>query len=201
MVTPVRGGDVLLAAEEVEEVLEPHLAADWDVAVPELDFTVTSVVGHTARALALYSLNLWVGRGRAAFEIRVHAEAPNDRLLTSLTAGARALAAGIDTAPAGTRGSHPFGSPDPDGFAAMGCDELLVHGDDAARALSVAFDPDRELAAAVVRRLFPWHDIGDDDPWDVLLWANGRRDLRGRQHQDRWRWHCAPLAEWDGSRP
>jgi uncharacterized protein (TIGR03083 family) len=201
MVTCVRGGDVLVAAELFEEMLEPNLGADWGAPVPGLDFTVSSVVAHVSGALLWYSVDLWCGRGDAAFDLQVHADAPNDRLLTGLTAGSRALAAGIDAAPADTRGFHPFGSPDPEGFAAMACDELLVHGDDAARGLGAAFRPDEALAAAVVRRLFPWHDLGDGDPWAVLLWANGRRELPGRERQEQWRWHCAPVAEWDGARP
>jgi hypothetical protein len=84
----------------------------------------------------------------------------------------------------------------------MACDELLVHGDDAARGLGLEFDHDAPLAAQVLARLFPWHTVGPgDDPWQILLWANGRIDLEGRPHQGRWRWHSAPLAEWDGTGP
>jgi hypothetical protein len=39
------------------------------------------------------------------------------------------------------------------------------------------------------------------DPWATLLWANGRVDLPGRPRQMSWRWHCAPLAEWNGQPP
>jgi hypothetical protein len=201
MVAPVTGDDVLVAAELVERTLEAHLGADWSAPVPGLEFTVASVVAHAANAMLWYSIDLWIGRDDAAIEVTVHTDAPNDRLLTSLTAGSRALAAGIDAAPADTRGFHSFGSPDPAGFAAMACDELLVHGDDAARGLDARFHPDRALAAAVLCRLFPWHDVGRGDPWEVLLWANGRRDLPGRDHQDRWRWHTPPLSEWDDATP
>jgi len=51
-------------------------------------------------------------------------------------------------------------------------------------------------ASGVLTRLFPWHVV---DPGDVLLWANGPIELPGREHQERWRWHCAPLAEGDGA--
>jgi uncharacterized protein (TIGR03083 family) len=191
-----------VAAGLCRAVLEPALPADWSVGVPGLDFTVASVVAHAAQAALWYSIDLWSGMENAAFEVEVLADAPNERLLASLMAGTRALAAGVDAAPADTRGFHPFGSPDPSGFAAMACDELLVHADDAARGLGVAFPRHTGLAAAVLARLFPWHAVGaDDDPWEVLLWANGRIDLEGRPHQDRWRWHCAPVAEWDGRRP
>ena len=196
------GDDVLTAAEACEELLEPALGEDWSAPVPELEFTVASVVAHMAQATLWYSVGLWSGRERAAFEVKVLADMPPERLLTSLTAASRALAAGVDAAPADTRGFHFFGSPDPEGFAAMACDELLVHGDDAARGLGRTFDPDRRLASGVLARLFPWHVIDPgDDPWDVLLWANGRIELPGRERQERWRWHTPPLAEWDGAAP
>jgi uncharacterized protein (TIGR03083 family) len=199
IVAAVTGSDVLRAAELVEEILEADQADDWNVAVPDLDFTVASVVAHVASGLLWYSVDLWSGRADAAFDVAVRADAPKDSLVTSMTAAARALAAGIDAAPPDTRGFHPFGSPDPDGFAAMACDELLVHGDDAARGLGAVFAPDRRLAESVLARLFPWHAVNDDDAWDVLLWANGRLELPGREPQRRWRWHTPPLREWDGA--
>jgi uncharacterized protein (TIGR03083 family) len=198
IVAAVTGGEVLRAAELVERTLEAHQSADWSAPVPGLDFTVASVVAHLAGGLLWYSVDLWSGRADAAFDVQVRADAPNDSLVTSMTAAARALAAGIDAAPPDTRGFHPFGSPDPAGFAAMACDELLVHGDDAARGLGGTFTPDRRLVEGVLARLFPWHAVNDDDAWDVMLWANGRIDLPGREPQRRWRWHTPPLREWDG---
>jgi Mycothiol maleylpyruvate isomerase N-terminal domain len=56
------------------------------------------------------------------------------------------------------------------------------------------------LARAIVERLFPWAPVGGD-PWPALLWANGRIELPGHPRQARWRWHCAPLEEWDGVNP
>ena len=199
---PVTGDDVRAAAELCRRALEPALGATWSVAVPGLEFTVASVVAHAAEAPLWYSVDLWSGRENAAFEVKVLPDAPNASLLTSLLAASRSLAAGVDAAPPDTRGYHPFGSPDPEGFAAMACDELLVHADDAARGLGVSFTPDRRLAAAVLARLFPWHSLGpDEDPWELLLWANGRMEVPGRARQRAWRWHCAPLSEWDGGGP
>ncbi len=196
------GDDVRAAAELCERTLEPALGADWQVPVPGLEFTVAAAVAHAAERPLWYSVDMWSGREHAAFQMKVLADASNSALLTSLVAASRALAAGVDAAPAGTRGFHPFGSPDPAGFAAMACDELLVHGNDAARGLGVAFTPDGRLAADVLTRLFPWHAQGvDDDPWELLLWANGRVELPGRVRQSAWRWHCAPLSEWDGVGP
>lgn len=82
----------------------------------------------------------------------------------------------------------------------MACDELLVHCDDAARGLGRPFVPDPELARRVLARLFPWHPTAHD-PWQTLLWANGRIELGDRSIQRRWKWHCAPPSEWNGEPP
>ena len=196
------GEDVRAAADLCARVLEPALGADWSVPVPGLEFTVAAVVAHAAESPLWYSVDLWSGRENAAFELKVLATSSNESLLASLLAASSSLAASVDVAPVATRGFHPFGSPDPEGFAAMACDELLVHADDAARGLGLPFDPDRRLAAAVLARLFPWHTVGrDDDPWRVLLWANGRIEDPGRPRQERWRWLCVPLSEWEGAAP
>jgi Mycothiol maleylpyruvate isomerase N-terminal domain len=202
MVKHVTGDDVLTAAGHVRRVLEPTLERNWRVAIPGLEFTVTSVVAHVCVACLWYSVDMWSGSDNGAFEVSAVDDAPNERLLTSLVAGAHVLSAGIDGAPPTLRGFHPFGSPDPDGFAAMACDELLVHGDDAARGLGEPFAPDDRLAASVLARLFPWHHVdAGETAWDVLRWANGRIELPGRPRVGRWRWHCAPLREWDGTAP
>ncbi len=169
--------------------------------MPGLDFTVASVTAHAANGPLWYAVDLWCGpEDSGAYDITVRADAPNQAILVSLSSAARVCASGVDAAPPRTRGFHPAGSPDPGGFAAMACDEMLVHGWDAARGLGLSFEPDRGLAARVLARLFPWHQPGED-PWQTLLWANGRIDLPGRPGQSDWRWHCAPLSEWDGQPP
>ena len=86
-----------------------------------------------------------------------------------------------------------------DGFLAMGCDEILVHGWDAVRGFGGKFAVPEDLARPVLRRLFPWAPT-DAPPWPALLWANGRVDLPGQPRQGPdWLWHCAPLEEWDGT--
>jgi uncharacterized protein (TIGR03083 family) len=200
----IGGGDVLAASAAACGLLEPAAGADWTVAVPGLDFTVGSVVAHAANGPLWYALDLWSGPGDdAAFDLTVEPDAPNAALLVSLRAATRVCAASVDSAPASTRGYHPAGAADPSGFAAMACAELLIHADDAARGLGLPFAPDPGLAGRVLARLFPWHDPGAD-PWRTLLWAHERIDLPGRPGQERWMWHCAPLADWDGrprSRP
>lgn len=194
----VSGEDVRAVGMECREFLEAFVAEDWSAPVPGLDFTVGSVVAHTANGPLWYALDLWGGpEDDAAFDLRVRTDAPNAALLVSLRSAAEVCAASVDAAPPGTRGFHPAGAADASGFAAMACDEMLVHTDDAARGLGVRFSPDAERAGRVLARLFPWHEPGAD-PWRTLLWANGRIDLPGRPNQKGWKWHCAPLSEWSG---
>jgi hypothetical protein len=95
------------------------------------------------------------------------------------------------------RGDH--GQPtDAAGFAAMHCDELLVHGYDIALGLGVAFEPPPDLVRCVRDRLFPWTPAGD--PWTTLLWCNGRVALPDHERLTDWWWHPAPLSTWDGTR-
>jgi uncharacterized protein (TIGR03083 family) len=197
----VTGDDVIAVAQSCREFLTKAAGADWDAPVPGLDFTVRSVVAHAVNGPLWYALDLWSGPSDdAAFDLNVSREASSAALLTSMFAVARVCAASVDAAPAQTRGFHPAGAADPSGFAAMACDELLIHTDDAARGLGLRFSPDPEIAGRVLGRLFPWHDPGDN-PWQTLLWAHGRIDLPGRPGQNGWTWHCAPLSDWDGEPP
>jgi hypothetical protein len=100
------------------------------------------------------------------------------------------------------RAWHSFGIGDRTGFAAMGTDEMLVHGADIALGLGLAFSPPLALCLPVVRRLFPWAPpVEVREAWPALLWANGRARLGDMAPPKRWTWHCAPLDEWDGTDP
>lgn len=90
---------------------------------------------------------------------------------------------------------------DASGFAALACDELLVHTADIAGTLGASFDPPREVCARVLARLFPWTPH-DGDTWAALRWASGRVPLRERPRlSSNWVGHPAPLDEWDGLDP
>jgi hypothetical protein len=85
------------------------------------------------------------------------------------------------------------------GFLAMGCTEILIHAADVADGLDLPFRPPEDLAARVLRRIFPWAPE-EGDAWAILRWACGRGPLPGRPQLDAdWYWHCAPLVEWDGT--
>ena len=84
------------------------------------------------------------------------------------------------------RAWHPNGTSDPEGFAAMGVVEMLVHTYDITRGLGLEWTPPSELSAPVLARLFPGAPPGN--PSGVLLWCTGRAALPNRPRLDRWRW-------------
>jgi uncharacterized protein (TIGR03083 family) len=198
---PVDGSQVLAAAEASQALLGPAAGRDWAAKVPHLDWTVAETVAHMAGTVLWYATDLAAGpRELSTMDLRVRPETPPPELVATVGAFATVLARVVDGAPPGARGWHPYGLGDVSGFAAMACDELLVHTDDAARGLGLAFTPPADLAEATLRRLFPWAPDGVE-PWPGLRWANGRDDLPGQPRQVDWRWHCAPLGEWDGLNP
>ena len=101
----------------------------------------------------------------------------------------RAIAAAAPT----DRGWH-WGPCDPEGFAAMGVAETILHTYDITRGLGVDWRPPPDLCAKVLRRLFP--DAPTGDPVPVLLWCTGRGDLDGHARVTSWVWRAArPSAE------
>jgi hypothetical protein len=192
------GSDVVAVAGECAGLLRGALDRPWDVPVPDLDWNVAEVVAHAAEGCLWYAIDLAAaGKDLDPVEHRVKPDSQPGDILDTMETYARLVAWVVDTSPPETRGFHPWGMADPSGFAAMACDELLVHTDDAARGLGLGFEPDRDRVARVLRRLFPWAPT-DGDPWASLRWANGRIELHGRPRLQGWSWHCAPLDEWDG---
>jgi hypothetical protein len=126
-------------------------------------------------------------------------EASLEALLTLVEIGAAVLAEVASAAPPGTRIFHPAGLADISGYLAIACEEILVHAHDITLGLDCPFSPPNDLVVRVLARLFPWAPT-DVDPWPALQWATGRIGLpdHPRLGPD-WYWHCAPLAEWDGT--
>jgi hypothetical protein len=195
----VTGADVRAAARSASEALAPHVGRDWSsIPVPGLELTVAAVVAHVAEVLTWYALDLAAGR-RQLDVVRPKADAlarPSD-LLVAVEATAELVAGVVDAAAPDVRGFHPYGWADAAGFAAMACDEVLVHADDACRGLGVELLPPPGLPDVVLARLFPDVVAGpDEDAWSLLRWSNDRLALPGRGRLgEGWRWHAAPLDE------
>jgi hypothetical protein len=196
---PMTSSDVRHTARHCVSFLQASMGGDWNASVPGLDFSITGVVAHTAETCLWYAIDLAAaGTDLTSVEQRVKTDAGPAAVVDTLAAYAEVVAAVIEAAPATERGFHPFGMADPSGFAAMACDEMLIHTDDAASGLGLAFHPDDDLAAAVLERLFPWV-ANITEPWNQLRWANGRTAFAEQPRLSGWAWHCAPLEEWDGT--
>jgi hypothetical protein len=170
----------------------------WDARVPDLEWTVHQAVVHLTEACLWYAIDFSAGGRDLPMQHLIEVGTAPADVLATLEVYASMLAVLVDSAPSGQRGFHPMGLADASGFSAMACDEVMIHTDDAARGLGLSCPPPEDLADVTVRRLFPWAPT-DGPAWDRLRWANGRIELPDHPRLARWRWHCAPLHDWDGT--
>jgi hypothetical protein len=193
--------DVYETASACRRALRPVAEVDWDRPASDLEWSCRTTLVHILSALLYYAINL----ATRSTEPRPSGQADPSllvpELLDALEGRAALLAEMCAAAPPGARGAHDWGMADASGFAALACDELLVHTGDIAASLGMGFDPPREVCARVLARLFPWAPQGVDS-WEALRWANGRGPMGERRRlSPDWVAHPAPLEEWDGLDP
>jgi hypothetical protein len=195
----VTGDDLRAAVAAAQELL--GRVPDGSAAVPLVGTDVAGVVHHVTSCLVWYAQDLVAGAVEVGtFDLVRRPDVELGELGRQLGAAAEVLARVVDAADPAERGSHAWGLADASGFAGMGCAELLLHSWDIADGRALDWAAPVELARTVRARLFPWAPA-DADPWTALLWATGRGELPGREPVTSWRWHCAPLAEWNGQQP
>ncbi|WP_433608816.1 maleylpyruvate isomerase N-terminal domain-containing protein [Dactylosporangium sp. CA-139114] len=204
------GADVLRAVSLVRTAFADVPDDGWDRPAGTLSWTCWETMEHMADDLFAYAGQIAVPdspedtyvpfawrplrEGGPANTIFVEAKSGTLGLLRSLSACGAMLAAVVDAAPASRRGYHPYGVSDPEGFAAMGVVEVLVHAWDVADSVNRAWTPPADLCRGVLDRLFV--EVPErDDPWLVLLWATGRAELPGRAARTSWRWDGRPPAQ------
>lgn len=199
----MRGAVGEIGAVEVRRATSAVVAAlsqteaGWAARVPTLRWTVERTVIHTIDALEWYA-NLLEDPLPTPLP---PSGTPPSELVERLAQSGERLASTIKSMPPDRRLNHSWGVADRTGLAAMGCDEALVHCYDACRGLKIAFEPPRSLCRAVLDRIFPWAPK-EGDAFELLLWANGRKPFAPLPKlPQRWRWHSAPLSEWDGEGP
>lgn len=186
--------DVRAAAAVCRDALS-NLDLDWSVQAGQLDWSCRQTLEHIPNTQMFYASHLALGaKERLPRALGGQDQLTVAELLLSVEANAAILEHVIRAAPASTRAFHPAGMADPSGFAAMGCDEILIHTADIAAGFEIDFRPPEDLCSRVLARLFPWAptDVGH---WESLLWANGRLALPEMGQDKKWRWHCAPLSE------
>jgi hypothetical protein len=199
--TAVTPEDVYETASACRRTLTPVAAVHWDRPAGDLEWSCRTTLAHILSALLYYAINLAVRSTVPRPSGQADPSLPVTELLDALEARAGLLAEVCAAAPPGARGAHDWGMADASGFAALACDEMLVHTGDIAVSLGIRFDPPREVCARVLARLFPWAPE-DVDPWEAMRWANGRGPLGNRRRlSPDWVAHPAPLKEWDGLDP
>ena len=196
--------DLRRAAALSREALVSLSEADWSRPAHGLEWSCWRTLRHMTGCLDWYGM-LLATPSQEPFPLRLlpqpeySAEYPLALLLAMLERKASVLAVVAAASDASVRGFHDFGQPDPIGYVAMGCAEILLHTDDIVRGLGQTFQPPDGLCRGITARLFPWAPT-DADPWSTLRWAVGRESLPGYPDTPaNWAWHASPLAEWDGT--
>jgi hypothetical protein len=161
------GGDSRSLPIEVSDTCEAALRAataeDWDQRAGQLDWSVRATVAHMVDVLGFYALHLASGSPvRLRVDIRPHDGATSSEMLDTLHAAAWLLGLIVGVSPGQVRAWHLFGPSDPPGFAAMACDELLIHTYDVMAGLGRQFAASEALVWPILHRLFP------DAPTDVI---------------------------------
>jgi hypothetical protein len=207
----VAADDLARAVALGAEVLGKAPEDAWSQRAGSLKWDCWETIEHIATAHYLYGSQL--GRRNPAEATRiVHMEGswperPNlvmhanreqgpDGLLQLMEASASLLGAMVRTSSVDARVWHPLGVTDPEGCAAMGTVEVVVHAYDVAAGLAVDWTPPAEVCTRALDRLFPDVTVRDgDEPWPTLLWATGRRDLPGRERRTDWVWDNSPRSD------
>ncbi|MET7848994.1 hypothetical protein ABZT48_12330 [Streptomyces avermitilis] len=207
--SPVTADDLDRAVQLAVGALRRAPSAAWDGNAGSLEWDCWETVEHLSDDLFAYAAQLgprtppldgevpfvWERRRPGGPANAVHADraAGPAGLLQVLEACGALLVAMVRTMPPHTRAHHTFGTSDPEGFAAMGIVETLVHTHDLAEGLGLSWTPPADLCARVLARLFP-HAPASTDPWPTLLWATGRAELPGHPRLTTWRWDGTPRA-------
>lgn len=204
------GADVLRAVALVRQAFGDVPDDGWDRPAGTLSWTCWETVEHMADDLFAYAGQIapadppttsylpFVWRemrdGGPSSTVFVERSAGTTGLLRALEACAAMLAGVVAAAPPERRAWHTHGISDPEGFAAMGVIEVLVHAWDVADTVDRVWQPPADLCQGVLDRLFV--DLPDHpDPWQTLLWATGRATLPGHPARESWRWDGRPLTE------
>jgi len=204
---PVTADDLDLAVRLAVAILRRAPAAAWDRRAGPLEWDCWETAEHLSDDLLSYAAQLgpkpppldgnvhlaWERRrpGGPANAIHVDRAAGPAGLLQVLEASGALLVAMVRTTPSRIRAYHSFGVSDPEGFAAMGIVETLVHTHDMAAGLGLAWSPPSGLCSRVLARLFPDAPQATE-PWPTLLWATGRAELAGLPRLTAWRWDGTP---------
>lgn len=200
----MRSGDIIQSADIALAALTRAVETDWSARAGDLEWSCRRTLDHIVDTLLLYGSYVATRAVESRATIRNgDPEASVPVLLAHLDASARMLELICDGTRPPLRAFHPSGLSDADGYRAMACSEVLTHTDDIAQGLGLALLPPDGLCERIMTRVFLWAPDPRECPdrWAALRWCCGRTALPTRPRLDeRWWWHAAPIAEWDGTR-
>ena len=130
-------GDLVCAAtDEMRRALTGAASGDWTARAGDLAWTCLDTGAHVADDLFSYASQVLAQPvdGYLPIEARLEKRAAPDTLLECVVMCGQMLRLAVKDTPMTARAWHPYGTADPDGFAAMGVVEVLVHTYDIARA-------------------------------------------------------------------
>lgn len=208
---PVTGDDVTLGVNLLRRAFADVPDSAWRVPAGSLRWNCWETLEHLIDDLFSYAIQVAASdpprddtvpfdyraarTGGPMNSLFLQPKAGTAGLLQALEVCGVFLATAVRDAPPDRRAHHGFGLSDPEGFAAMGVVETLVHGEDLARGLRRPWEPPNDLCARVLHRLFPDAPL-ENEPWPTLLWATGRGSLPSHPDQgDDWRWDARPAYE------
>ncbi|MGW7287692.1 hypothetical protein ACWGH4_19640 [Streptomyces sp. NPDC054847] len=209
VLSPVTADDVDLAVRLAVGILRDAPREGWGGKAGSLEWDCWETVEHLANDLFYYAVQLGpqnppldthvpfaLSQKRPdgpAYFLFADRDAGPAGLVQVLEACGALLVAMVRTTPPQVRAHHAAGVSDPEGFAAMGVVETLVHMHDVAEGFGLAWTPPSALCSRVLDRLFP-EAPGGADPWLTLLWATGRTELPGHPRPTTWRWASTPRS-------
>ncbi|MGW1291302.1 VOC family protein [Streptomyces sp. NPDC002533] len=207
---PVTADDVTTAVRLAVDLLAKAPADRWEARAGSLEWTCWETAEHLGDDLVSYAVRLgprtppleqnlpfrWTSERPGGHDGLLFADrsAGPAGLLATVEARGALLASMLRTTPPEVRAYHVYGVSDPEGFAAMGVVETLVHAHDIAEGLGLTWEPPAALCDRALARLFPDAPAGGDR-WAVLLWATGRAELPGHPRRTEWRWDGRPLED------
>lgn len=197
---PVSPDDLRLCASISSEALDQVRADSWDEKPPGMTWTRKNTATHTIGALHFYATQLASGSPEYVATFRPNPDAVESKDLLALVKSSAAILARVaEASPPGTRGFYGAGSPDAEGYLAMGSAEIILHTWDIVAGLPNNVAPPDDLCDRIIGRLFPWSSDAISG-WDALLFETGRKQIEGlKSPEDSWGWQSAPLEEWDGT--
>jgi hypothetical protein len=197
------GGELVrVSVASAVAALTPYAEGDWcGTHARDLDLSCRDTFSHAVDCLHYYACLVATARiepGGTPYELVPRPRTKAEDLVRGLPTYGGMLAAVVEAADPDSRAYHAYGVSDPAGFAAMGALEVVVHAYDIVAGFGGTWRPPRDVATAVVDRLFHAEEssLGAFGPADALLWCCGRIPIPGRPRRDEsWRWDGRPAVD------